>query len=88
MTFPSEHDFVLFLFQLFILLCAALGLGGLFRGLLVKQRPDRRRCYLPKNESGYVSRRSTACLRSAWRVPPRGAELLVYRVLLRLLILV
>jgi Kef-type K+ transport system membrane component KefB len=33
MTFPSEQDFALFLFQLFILLCAAMGLGGLFRRL-------------------------------------------------------
>lgn len=33
MSFPSEHDFALFLFQLFVLLSAALGLGGLFRRL-------------------------------------------------------
>jgi len=30
-TFPSEHDFALLLFQLFVLLCSALGLGELFR---------------------------------------------------------
>ncbi|MBI4524093.1 MAG: cation:proton antiporter [Deltaproteobacteria bacterium] len=33
MTFPSESDFALFLFQLFILLSAAFLLGGLFRRL-------------------------------------------------------
>lgn len=33
MTFPSEHDFALFLFQLVILLSLALGLGELFRRL-------------------------------------------------------
>jgi Kef-type K+ transport system membrane component KefB len=33
MTFPSEHDFALFLFQLFILLSAALALGSLLRRL-------------------------------------------------------
>lgn len=33
MTFPSEQDFALFLFQLFILLSVALVLGGLFRRL-------------------------------------------------------
>jgi Kef-type K+ transport system membrane component KefB len=30
-TFPSEHDFALLLFQLFVLLCSALALGELFR---------------------------------------------------------
>ncbi len=33
MTFPSERDFALFLFQLFTILSAALVLGGLFRRL-------------------------------------------------------
>jgi Kef-type K+ transport system membrane component KefB len=33
MTFPSEHDFALFLFQLFILLSTALILGGILRRL-------------------------------------------------------
>jgi Kef-type K+ transport system membrane component KefB len=33
MTFPSEHDFALFLFQLFLILSLALALGGLFRRL-------------------------------------------------------
>jgi len=33
MTFPSEQDFALFLFQLFLILSAALVLGGLFRRL-------------------------------------------------------
>ncbi|HXG49815.1 MAG TPA: cation:proton antiporter [candidate division Zixibacteria bacterium] len=33
MTFPSEHDFALFLFQLFILLSAALALGGFLRAV-------------------------------------------------------
>ena len=33
MTFPSEHDFALFLFQLFILLSAALTLGSFLRRL-------------------------------------------------------
>jgi Kef-type K+ transport system membrane component KefB len=33
MTFPSEHDFALFLFQLFVVLLTALGLGELFRRL-------------------------------------------------------
>lgn len=33
MTFPSEHDFALFLFQLFLLLSAALTLGSLLRKL-------------------------------------------------------
>jgi Kef-type K+ transport system membrane component KefB len=31
MTFPSEHDFALFLFQLFVLLSAALALGSFLR---------------------------------------------------------
>jgi Kef-type K+ transport system membrane component KefB len=30
-TFPSEHDFAMLLFQLFVLLCSALALGELFR---------------------------------------------------------
>ena len=33
MTFPSEHDFALLLFQLFILLSAALTLGSFLRRL-------------------------------------------------------
>src|SRR3972149_4442031 len=33
MTFPSEHDFALFLFQLFILLSAALTAGSFLRRL-------------------------------------------------------
>lgn len=33
MTFPSEQDFALLLFQLFVLLCSALTLGELFRRL-------------------------------------------------------
>ena len=33
MTFPSEHDFALFLFQLFILLSVALTLGSFLRRL-------------------------------------------------------
>lgn len=31
MSFPSEHDFTLFLFQLFVVLSLTLGLGELFR---------------------------------------------------------
>jgi len=33
MTFPSEHDFALFLFQLFVLLSVALTLGSFLRRL-------------------------------------------------------
>jgi hypothetical protein len=31
MTFPSEHDFALFLFQFFVLLSVALTLGSFLR---------------------------------------------------------